>query len=142
MTDTKAALATLETVAVELAGVPGVLLAEDTEPVPQPAPWVALLPALDPTVMGWAGREWYLGPHAPALFDRSGNPGPTVWSDGRIVGGWAQRAGGGIGVHLLEDVGAAATVAIDAEAERLGDWLGEVRVTPRFRTPLERELST
>jgi hypothetical protein len=29
----------------------------------------------------------------------------------------------------------------DAEAHRLSAWLGGVRVTPRFRTPLERELS-
>lgn len=28
-----------------------------------------------------------------------------------------------------------------AEAARLAAWLGDVRVTPRFRTPLERELS-
>ena len=29
---------------------------------------------------------------------------------------------------------------IEAEAARLTDWLGPLRVTPRFRTPLEREL--
>jgi len=102
---------------------------------------VALLPALDPTVMGWAGRDWYLGPHGPLLFDRSGNPGPTVWYDGRIVGGWAQRRDGTIRYRLLEDVGADVVAAVDAEAGRLAAWLGPVRVTPRFRTPLERELS-
>ena len=37
---------------------------------------VALLPALDPTPMGYVERDWFLGPHAPALFDRSGNIGP------------------------------------------------------------------
>jgi len=30
---------------------------------------------------------------------------------------------------------------VDAEAARLGEWLGALRVIPRFRTPLERELS-
>ena len=54
-------------------------------------PWVALLPALDPAPMGWQERGWYLGEHRERLFDRSGNIGPTVWCDGRIVGGWAQR---------------------------------------------------
>ena len=103
-------------------------------------PWVALLPALDPTVMGWAGRDWYLGPHRPALFDTNGNAGPTVWSDGRVVGGWAQRADGEVVVRFLEDAGAEARAAIEAEAARLGDWLGTVRITPRFRTPLELEL--
>ena len=91
--------------------------------------------------MGWQGRDWYLGSYGPALFDRSGNPGPTVWCDGRIAGGWAQRAGGEVVVRLLDDVGRANAEAIDVEAERLRAWLGDVRVTPRFRTPLERELS-
>ena len=26
-------------------------------------PWIALLPPLDPTTMGWKERDWYLGPH-------------------------------------------------------------------------------
>jgi hypothetical protein len=138
----KAALAALDVVSVRLDdGGEGFVLADDTAPVAEPAPWVALLPALDPTVMGWVRREWYLGEHGPTLFDRSGNPGPTVWADGRIVGGWAQRPDGRIAVRLLSDVGRAARKAIDTAAEELGAWLGSVRVTPRFRTPLERELS-
>jgi hypothetical protein len=92
--------------------------------------------------MGWQDRSWYLGPHAPHLFDRSGNIGPTVWSDGHIVGGWAQRPDGEIAFRLLEDVGRATTTAIEAEAARLGSWIGPSRVIPRFRTPLERELSS
>jgi hypothetical protein len=136
-----AALAALDTVAVELSGTPGVLLADSADLPPTPDPWVALLPALDPTVMGWFGREWYLGRHGPALFDRSGNPGPTIWCDGRVVGGWAQRADGRVAVRLLEDVGRSASDAVDAAAEKLAALLGPVRVTPRFRTPLERELS-
>jgi hypothetical protein len=31
--------------------------------------------------------------------------------------------------------------AIEAEVERLAGWIGGVRIVPRFRTPLERELS-
>ena len=141
--EVRAALAAVGTAEVELDdGVKGVALADDLEPVTEPEPWVALLPALDPTVMGWQERSWYLGPHVPSLFDRSGNAGPTIWWDGRVVGGWAQRPTGEIAVRLLEDVGSAATAAIDAEAERLRAWIGDVRVTPRFRTPLERELSS
>jgi hypothetical protein len=137
-----AALARLETAEVDLGGgAPGHVLAEDLEPVAPPAPWVALLPALDATPMGWQERGWFLGGHGPALFDRSGNIGPSVWADGRIVGGWAQRRGGEVAVRLLEDVGAEARAAVDAAAERLATWVGEVRFTPRFRTPLERELS-
>jgi hypothetical protein len=92
--------------------------------------------------MGWVGRDWYLGVHGPALFDRSGNPGPTVWVDGRIAGGWAQRADGEVVYRLLEDVGSEAGTAIAAAAARLEKWMGDVRVVPRFRTPLERELTS
>ena len=109
---------------------------------PAPPPWAALLPALDPTAMGWRERDWYVGEHAAALFDRSGNIGPTAWWDGRIVGGWAQRENGEIAVRLLEDVGAEAAAAITAEAGRLAQWIGPgARLKPRFRTPLERELA-
>jgi hypothetical protein len=141
MTQTRATLSKLDTVPVDLDGAPGVVLTDDAEPVAEPGPWVALLPALDPTVMGWVARDWYLGEHGPMLFDRSGNPGPTVWCDGRIVGGWAQRPDGHVVVRLFQDVGRWATIAIDDAAASLTDWLGPVRVTPRFRTPLERELS-
>ena len=35
-------------------------------------------PGLDPTTMGWKERDWYLGDHGAALFDRNGNAGPTI----------------------------------------------------------------
>jgi winged helix DNA-binding protein len=146
MGEVRKALAAVDPVEVDLGGATGLVLSDDVSPPPSPAsapaPWVALLPALDPTLMGWTDRSWYLGDHGPALFDRSGNPGPTVWCDGRVVGGWAQRPGGEVVFRLLEDVGQQATEAVEAEADGLGAWLGDVRVTPRFRTPLERELSS
>src|SRR5512132_3655381 len=140
MGQVRRAVAEAGTVEVDRDGTPGLVLADDLDPVPAPEPWAALLPALDPTTMGWAGRDFYLGPHRPVLFDRNGNAGPTIWWDGRVVGGWAQRRTGEVVLRLLEDVGADATAAVEAEAARLAGWLGPVRVTPRFRTPLEREL--
>jgi DNA glycosylase AlkZ-like len=137
----KAAAAEAGVTDVDLDGARGLVLAGDEDPVRAPEPWVALLPALDPTVMGWRARDWFLGAHGPALTDRSGNLGPTVWWDGRVVGGWAQRATGEIVYRLLEDIGAAAVAAVKEEAERLRGWISPARVTPRFRTPLERELS-
>jgi hypothetical protein len=92
--------------------------------------------------MGWTERAWYLGDHRGALFDRNGNAGPTIWWDGRIVGGWAQRADGQIATRLLEDVGTPARAAIAAEVERLTAILADRRFTPKFRTPLERELTS
>jgi Winged helix DNA-binding domain len=141
-TQTRQALGQLELAGVDLDGTAGVMLAADQD-VPAAEPWPALLPALDPAAMGWRDRGWYLGGHAAALFDRSGNIGPTAWWDGRIVGGWAQRKDGEIALRLLEDAGAEAAAALAAEARRLREWLGddETRITPRFRTPLERELT-
>ncbi|HMG42134.1 MAG TPA: winged helix DNA-binding domain-containing protein [Acidimicrobiales bacterium] len=148
--EVRTALAAIGAVDVELEhGGAAVVLPDDVEPVATPEPWVALLPALDPTPMGWTERDWYLGEHRPVLFDRNGNIGPTVWSDGRIVGGWGQRrtkrkgdpADGEIVVRLLDDVGAEKAALVAAEAERLHTWIGDVRFTPRFRTPLERELT-
>ncbi|WP_370940506.1 winged helix DNA-binding domain-containing protein [Amycolatopsis sp. cg13] len=138
---TKKALAAIGPAEVDLDGEPAIALPDDLAPVPAPDPWIALLPALDPTAMGWQSRDWYVGPHRAALFDRSGNIGPTVWSDGRIVGAWSHRPTGEIAVRLLEDVGAEKTAAVEAEAARLSEWLGEARVTPKFRTPAEKELS-
>ena len=137
----RTALAGVGPVEVDMDGVAGLLAPDDADPVPPAGEWVALLPALDPTPMGWAGRDWYVGAHAAALFDRSGNIGPTVWSDGRIIGGWAQRPDGSVAYRLLEVVGPRVRAAVDAEARRLAGWIGGVRVVPRFRTPLEKELS-
>ncbi|WP_433756013.1 winged helix DNA-binding domain-containing protein [Nocardia sp. CA-135398] len=141
LAEVRTGLAQLDVVEVDLDGTTGLLLADDQEPTPEPEPWAALLPALDPTPMGWQSRDWYLGPHAPILFDRNGNVGPTIWCNGRIVGGWAQRKDGEIVYRLLEDIGSEAESRIEAEAERIATWYGEVRAIPRFRTPLERELT-
>jgi hypothetical protein len=139
----KRALARVGPVEVALeGGAVGLVLPGDDEPVSAPdEPFAALLPALDPAPMGWQERGWYLGEHRARLFDRSGNIGPTIWWDGRIVGGWAQRPDGEIALGPLEDAGADATAAIADEARRLRDWIGAVRFKPRFRTPLERELA-
>lgn len=138
--EVRRALAGIETVEVDLEGVPGLALADDLEPTSAQDPWVALLPSLDPTTMGWQARDWYLGDHKAALFDTNGNAGPTIWVDGRIVGGWAIRPTGEVVLKLLEDVGRETRGAIDAEAGRLTTWLHGVSSVPRFPTPLYREL--
>ena len=117
---TRAALAALDTVAVDLDGEEGLVLAGDDAPVTAPEPWAALLPGLDPTAMGWVARDWYL-PQAyrPSVMDRTGNVGPTVWVDGRVVGGWAQRKDGEVVLQLLEDVGRAGERLIGAAVRDL-----------------------
>lgn len=136
----RAALDDVHAVEVDLHGRPGYVLPEDLDPVEPVEPWAALLPALDPTTMGWFERDWYVGAHRADLFDRSGNAGAAAWWDGRIVGGWHQSGSGDVVVHLLEDVGVDARHLLDREAARLTDWLDGVRVTPRFPSPLSIRL--
>lgn len=141
---TKRALRGVAPVEVDLDGAPGLVLADDVEPAPAVRPWAALLPALDPTTMGWTHRQWFLGEHGPRLFDQSGNASPTVWWDGRVVGGWAQRKDGEVVYRFLEDAGAEAVAAVESAAAELAGRLGAVRLTPRTRgaSAVERELTS
>lgn len=121
-------------------GSPAFVLADDTGKVTTRKRWVALLPGLDPTTMGWKERDWYLGSHASRVFDRRGNAGPTVWADGRVIGGWGQRSDASVVVRFLERVDAPTKARVEKERKRLEAWLDGARVTARFRTPLEKEI--
>lgn len=141
----KLATKTLEAIGaeeVQLNEGTGYVLPDDAKKVIGVESWVALLPGLDSTVMGWKERDWYLGDHASELFDRNGNAGPTVWANGRVVGGWGQLDDGTVAVELLEPLDAKTRKTIDAERDRLREWLGDVRIKTRFPTPLERTLRT
>jgi hypothetical protein len=148
----RAALEAVGAVAVDLEGdgaggreegfvLPADLEGDEEVAAGEVATSVAFLPGLDPTPMGWKSRGWYLGHHTDHVFDRNGNAGPTIWVGGRIVGGWGQRSDGEVAYRLLEGVGDEATARVEAEAAALTAWLDGVVVTPRFRTPLERELT-
>ena len=123
------ALGDVGAVDVRLAEAQGYLLADDLDDVPEPEPWAALLPTLDPTTMGWKERDFYLAPEdRPFLFDTNGNAGTTAWWCGRIVGCWVQDGDGTVRVVLRADIGAEGRAALDAEAERLTGWLAGTRV--------------
>ena len=125
----RAALAELDAVAVTLdGGGTGWLLPNDVAEVADPGPWVALLPVLDPTIMGWKGRDFYLGPHRNQLFDTRGNAGTSAWVDGRVVGCWIQDEAGVVRLRLIEPVSASARRSLEAEAARLTEWLGGVKI--------------
>ena len=119
----------------------GMVLTDDTDEVDARPPVATLLPALDPTPMGWKERSWYLPEDPRPLFDAYGNIGPTVWWGGQVVGGWAVRSDGSLATRLLVDCGAEAERAVAESAEDLAGRLAGTVVVPSFRTPLERDLS-
>ena len=143
---TRRALAAIGAVEVDLDGDVGWVLADDVEDAAADIgsePWVAFLPALDSTTMGWKQRAWYLGALAEfggPVFDRNGNAGPTIWVDGQVVGGWGQRKSGEIAYRLLTDVPSNRAKAIDAEARTLRELIGDARVNVRFPVPMLKEL--
>jgi hypothetical protein len=140
---TRRALAAIEAEEVALeGGGSGWILPWDIE-VPRMPSWIAFLPALDPTTMGWKERSWYLAEHGRfghSLFDRSGNAGPTIWMDGEVVGGWVQRRSGDIAYRLLVDVPRPRVKQIAAEAVRFAGLIGDARVNVRFPAPMQKEL--
>jgi hypothetical protein len=128
---TRQALADCGAVEVDLDDVTGWLAADDP-PLAPVEPWVAVLPGLDPTIMGWKQREWYLPSTSLEVFDGVGNGGPSLWVDGRVVGGWAQTKDGSVHVHYFERVGADRRREIDQRIDELKSWIGKTRFTVRF----------
>ena len=137
------ALSDVEAVEVSLdGGATGWVLPDDVGPLERrddPDDWAALLPALDPTTMGWKGRGWHLGAHADRVFDRNGNGGPSAWWNGRIVGVWCQRDDGEVLVVPAERLTAPARRALDAKAAELTAWLDGDVVRSIYLSPLARE---
>jgi hypothetical protein len=141
---TRRALRALTIEEVDLHGHAGIILAcPAAEFADQAAsdPTATLLPALDPTPMGWKTRDWLLGIDPGHVFDRAGNIGATLWWNGEIIGSWAIAANGELRTKVIADRGAEAHAAIDRAASHLHARLNGTAVTPAIRTPLERELT-
>ena len=138
------ALTTIGAVEVDIDGGVGWVLADDVEAGAKAgSKWIAFLPALDPTTMGWNERTWYLDDHGSfgaSVFDRNGNAGPTIWLDGRVVGGWAQHKSGEVVYRLVADVPTSRLKAIATEAERVRSLIGDARVNVRFPAPMQKDL--
>ena len=140
-TDTREALARGPIVEVELESGMGLALADDLEHLADGPSWVALLPSLDPSTMGYKNRGFILGSHEPQLFDKTGNSGPIVLVNGHAVGGWGHNSRGDIEVEYLEGVEPGDLVRITAEADRLAAWLDGTIVKPRFANSLWRQIA-
>ena len=122
-------------------GAPAWVAPGDTGPTPDPGPTVRLLPGLDASAMGWKARDWYLDPGLlPRVVDRFGNIGPTILVDGRIEGGWAQRADGEIALDLPTTLDTERRNLLDEAVSEMVGILGDVVVRPRFPSPNQKEL--
>jgi hypothetical protein len=107
-------------------------VADADEESPEAEPWVAALPSLDPTTMGWKQRGWYLPPAAADAFDRNGNAGPTLWVDGRVVGAWAQQKDGRLLTHYFEPVTRGRRDELADRLAQITQVIGDTRFTVRF----------
>ena len=141
MGKTRKILTTVDTEEVVLeSGEQGWVAAGDLD-VAEPESWVALLPGLDATTMGWKKREWYVADDVVTrVFDRNGNAGPTVWADGHVVGGWAQRPDGSVALDVPDEVLSRHGGQINAAVQRFQDVVGETRFRVRFPSPNQKEL--
>ncbi len=140
-TDVKRALETIGARRVELESGETGWISAAHEPAPRPEPWVALLPGLDPTPMGWKTRAWYLSDElAPRVIDRNGNIGPTIWADGEVVGGWVQRPDGELATELPKPLAAHHQRMLADEIDRIRELVGDTRVRVRFPSPNQRDL--
>lgn len=132
----RGALAELDAVPATLdRGETGWLLPDDLDEVRDPGPWVALLPVPDPTIMGWRGRDFYLGAHRDQTFDSRGNAGTAAWVNGRVVGCWMQDNDSTVRVHRAEHLSPREARALDDEASRMTTWLASDRVGTGYLSP-------
>ncbi len=143
-TTTRRALERLAIEEVDLHGQAGIVLAGSAAELADDAPnepTATLLPALDPTPMGWKARDWLFGIDPGHVFDRNGNIGPTLWWNGEIIGTWATTPDGDLRTKVIAHRGTEAHSAVEQAASHLHDRLNGAIVTPAFRTPLEQALS-
>ncbi len=120
-----------EVVTIQISGLDGefLTLAAEIEPLERSKPGGRrpfLLPSLDPYIMGYKDRERFLAPeHYPKVFDRAGNALPTIWVEGRVVGVWQEkRPQASLCLLLFQEIGAQYLTEVEAEAHRLGKFLG------------------
>jgi hypothetical protein len=138
---TRQALADCEAVEVRLDDGAGWVAPGDEAEVKPVGSWVALLPSLDPTTMGWKERDWYLPSAAAQAFDRMGNAGPTIWVDGQVAGAWAQTKDGDIRTHFFVRPTAKQASAVGTRVEELRQMIGDTRFTVRFPSPVSTALA-
>jgi len=117
----------------------GWVLPGDDEPEPPVEPWAAVLPALDPTSLGWKQKDFYLPPDFySSIFDWSGNCGTTAWWNGQIVGAYIQDDAGRVELMIGRDPGRDGRTALQAQARRLDEWLDGTSINAAYKSPMTK----
>lgn len=110
-------------------------------------PQVALLPQLDPLLMGYARKDRFVGDAMrPYVFDRSGNAAPTILVDGAVAGVWDVKPDPGpeIMLYLQAELPAQTLALVHERAARTGVLVTGVPVTVRTvaaMTPLAERVA-
>ena len=138
---TRAALADCGAVEVTLDEGPGYVAPGDEEPVEPVGPWVALLPGLDPTTMGWkergvvppGGVRRHLRPDGQRRPDDLGRRAGR----GRLGAGRRRRDRGRT---CSSTCGRDRRAEIERRAADVAELLGETRFTVRFPSPVSAAL--
>ena len=91
-------------------------------PAVAPVPPPRLLGAFDPLLLGWTSRDEVVGPHK-VLVTINGIFRPFALVDGRAVATW-KLAGGKLTIEHLAQVKKKDAAALDAEAQRVLEFLG------------------
>jgi hypothetical protein len=95
---------------------------------------VALLPWLDPYMMGYKDRERYLpAEYRDRVFDRGGNATSTILLDGRVVGVWdfAEEENPVVKFILFEKVKEDVKIQVRLEARRVGMFIADNEIRLR-----------
>jgi hypothetical protein len=90
-------------------------------PAPAPPPPPRLLGAFDPLLLGWTSREEVVGPHE-VLVTTNGIFRPFALVEGRALARWG-LAGGKVTIEHLGKVRKKDAAALDAEAQRVLEYL-------------------
>ena len=124
-------------------GTPAWLHPDDLDVVENAGPWAAILPSLDPTMMGWKQREWHVGCHGvfgDTLFDRNGNAGNSIWANGAVIGSWAHRKDTSVAVEYFDNPTKKVRSMVDTSIDRYRATVGDTVVRPRYPAPLQAGL--
>lgn len=116
------ARAGLEAIAGELDQRDDGLVELKKRPAVAPVPPPRLLGAFDPLLLGWTSRDEVVGPHK-VLVTINGIFRPFALVDGRAVATW-KLAGGKLTIEHLAQVKKKDAAALDAEAQRVLEFLG------------------